>query len=244
MNEEEIIRSIKNYLNQGNKVSVDWDGGTDCLFFNMSIGQNIKSTPVEIQVSQYLEHVIVEKLSIPTAGPPYDIGQGEVFIDNNNSVILRFSSRIHEDTGGYGRNGQGELVSWNEYDETEVLEATYLLDPLQLDDPFDMEKYLHRLEILLVGEFDAQFNTRSWIDINIIHGDKMTLKSKANRFYQKQINIVLDTLISKYKAQKQAFQNVYIEGTLQIGNQITFKVIEGFYSKLILHKEKEIILID
>lgn len=240
---------IKNLLEKEGKVLVGWNAGGDQTPVYFYTIENGEKKYKDNEIYRELRWQIIEELSLPNASERYHKGQGKICLNEKRKVVLEFTSKEYEidDSTDYDWDEwSNELTVWSEEtsfrEESLDKQQTKVLDRIYLEDKFDITSHLNRLEIKLLGEFNAELTSHTWVNITIIHGDKFELENQINVFYRGKIQKVLDTLMQKYLDKD--FIGIYIEGILQSDHSVQFKLVENAYTILNIYNNKQIVLID
>lgn len=243
MNYKEQIRDLQE---KGIKLLVKWDAGGDQtpIWFELKGTDDTNSLDVGDLYTSFSSD-IKNILNLPNASERYHKGEGYIFLNENNSVVLEFTSKEYmtENTDYDWDEDANEMMIWEDFGQSSLDNyPTKTLEPLPLEDNFDITPHLNRLEIKLLGEFDAAFKSRTWLNININYGDEIDLQNQVEDFYNQITKKVLDKLMEQYS--EKDFVGIYIEGILQPDHSVRFKLVENAYDILSIYNDSQIVLID
>lgn len=238
MDTESVKQVLRKLILDGQKISAWWDTGGD----DTPVGIFVKDNEFEFnsdirEVFDYLRMKIIDSLELPGAGQYYHEGEGKIYLNEEESVILQFSSKEH----GYDIWGEEDEIE--EKDDREEAQNR-VLKTIYIDDYFGITKHLYRLEINLEGEFDEDFNKLTALDVNVINGDNFDFNDEIQNYYRSQVNTVLDNLILEFKQKNLKFVGIHIEGILQPDHSVKFQLTADNSGILQIHNEEKVLLIE
>lgn len=232
---QKIKELLKELQSEGKEILTKWDaGGDETLVYLRLEGQNEVNEKLE-EISEALEDIIIDTLELPNAGEYFHNGDGKISLNDQGEIVLNYTSKelCYENYTWE----DGKLVEEDNQIESHHLPA------MQLDDPFDMAAELHRLEFMLEGEMDPEFNIQTSMNINTIQGDEFILSEEMKSFYQSQIQAVLEEQIPGLKSEEKKITSLQIEGQLQPNHSVQFRITKNAIAILSIHNDKRILLI-
>lgn len=205
----EIIKEALRELQKNNKkLIVKWDAGGDETLVNFP-GEKIMnyddSLDKALTIYTELRSIIRKKLDLPNAGEDYDRGQGEIFLNERNQVILKFDSQRY-----YEVYVEAERKLEDKYNLIQYLaENTIVFNITKTD--FNIDFYLF-------------YELRDYKEIAI----PITISAAAKAYYEDWGRQVFSLYEQKYKERNQPPIFIELTGYLREGSKVEFTITKAY----------------
>lgn len=227
-------------LKAGCEIRVEWDAGNDSAVVYTFIDSE-RDPNQEKDFCEAVSDRIMIDLNLPWAGDHMHEGGGQILLDDQDRMVLRFTS---EDV----------LVNYHFYFDEDELRLTpdtetvgrELLQCNGWQDPGGVEPLLRRAELRLVGIMDREFESREIVKLAIIDGDEVELDEATMSYYRGRIREALERA-HELCADRIAAEDVvavYIEGVTRNVNCAEFFVELDAFLNFRLHRNDTLILWD
>jgi|GEM_PF-2223670 len=206
----------------GESIVAEWNAGGDDTCCNVKIKDIYNYTKDGVNICWDL---IAETLELPNAGEYYNKGHGEIDVNQEGQVVLRYSTRAYYYDGSDEEEENTDCSEW-----------------IAVEDLFGLSQYLHRVKISfslwMTVEESGNIGYETYnqiIHLSIMEGDEIILPKEAESYYLNVIKNHLQKFEPEFAPKEEqvgskTLQSMYISGTL-----------EPSEIRLQLHKSYEVI---
>lgn len=210
----QIKQLIVTLAKQGRKIVSTWDAGGDqtlcSVFVQNAQGKDELFPETDNKPGQVLVHKIIDELNLPNAGEHYHKGRGEVLLDANQHIVIRFTSKAHIEN----------------YDDTEEYQQDLDLPELAAN----LLPYLNRLSLTIDCDLYNDQTIGGGARIEYMEGDEIALHHQTCYGYKKAIVALLEPYrLLIMQGEGRQLGNVEVTGNMQPDGMVKLVIKKTYY---------------